>query len=81
MATKLDLPDVSVTAQQAADRLGVSLPFLTHLLESKAIPFHYDGPERRIDLSALRDYQAEQGRRNVILDELTREAQELNMGY
>lgn len=71
-----------LTTQVAADMLGVSRPYLIKLLEQGALPFHKVGKHRRIYLTDLQAYQAtQQARQESALDELTRQAQELDMGY
>jgi excisionase family DNA binding protein len=70
-----------ITPRQAAELLGVSRPFLLHLLEREHIPYRYVGSHRRIRLQDLLAYTSEQERRDRILDELTAQAQELDMGY
>ena len=78
----ITLPAASdLTPQQAADLLGVSRPFLLQLLRSQRIPCRYVGSHRRIRLQEILDYKAEQERRDQILNELTAQAQELDMGY
>ncbi|MCW5775347.1 MAG: excisionase family DNA-binding protein [Phycisphaeraceae bacterium] len=67
---------------EAAALLGVSRPFLIMELEAGRLPFRLVGSHRRIALAALLRYKsAIDGRRHEALDELTREAQELGMGY
>ena len=71
-----------VTTQQAADLLNVSRPYLVQMLEEGRIPHHKVGPRRRIRLADLLSYmQRDEARRRETLRELTREAQELGLGY
>lgn len=71
-----------VTTQQAADMLNVSRPHLIKLLETKKIPFKKVGSHRRIllnDMIAYKEQLAKQ--REVQLDFLSNQAQDLNLGY
>lgn len=71
-----------LTTQQAADFLNVSRPFLINLLEKGGIPFHKVGTHRRIKFSDVQRYKNDiDGKRLMVLVELAKEAQELNMGY
>jgi excisionase family DNA binding protein len=71
-----------LTTQQAANLMNVSRPYLVKQLEAKKIPYHKTGRHRRIrfdDLMAYKQRVDEECQQAA--DELTRQAQELGMGY
>jgi excisionase family DNA binding protein len=74
--------ETELSAHQAADVLKVSRPFLIKLLEQGHIPYRMVGSHRRIELKDVLAYkQASDAERREALRELTKQAQELNMGY
>ena len=74
--------NTQLTTQQAADLLGVSRPFLVKLLETGAIPFHKVGTHRRVIYEDVFRYKADiDSKRREVLAELTKQAQDLDLGY
>lgn len=71
-----------LTTQEAANLLNVSRPYLVKLMEKGDIPFHKNGVRRKVLFKDLMEYkqQRDQSTREL-LDDLTAEAQELDMGY
>lgn len=62
--------------------LNVSRPHFVKLLESGALPFDKAGKHRRVRFADLMAFKAERDRASSqAMEELTRQAQELRLGY
>ncbi len=71
-----------LTTQEAANLLNVSRPFLIKLLEKGEIPFHKAGTHRRIRFEDLIEFKNKADKTSkTALDELVKQAQELDLGY
>ena len=71
-----------LSTQEAANLLNVSRPFLVKLLENRKIPFHKVGSHRRIYFRDLQVFKTEMdATSNQALQDLSEQAQKLNMGY
>ena len=71
-----------LTTQEAANLLNVSRPYLIQLLEKGKIKFHKVGRHRRILFADILKYQEKSmGRSRRAREELTKEAQDLDLGY
>lgn len=71
-----------LTTQQAADLLGVSRPYVVKLLQERKLPYRTVGRFRRVRFDDLMGFKRKDDQRRAkILDQLTAEAQELQLGY
>ena len=77
------VPSISeVSTQQAADMLNVSRPHFIKLLETRKIPYKKVGSHRRVLLQDILVYKEQLSKqRESQLDFLSRQAQDLNLGY
>ena len=74
--------NAELTTVQAAGVLNVSRPYLIKLLEENAIPHRKVGKHRRIRMEDVMAYKARiDHEREIVLDQLTLDAQQNDMGY
>lgn len=74
--------NAELTTVQAAELLNVSRPFLIRLLDENVIAHRKVGKHRRILMEDVMAYKARvDNEREVVLDQLTVDAQKHDMGY
>ena len=73
--------DEELTLRQAAELLKISDAHLMRAIQQNAIPFRQVGADYRVRLQDVLSYREEREQRGKILDELTAQAQDLDMGY
>jgi excisionase family DNA binding protein len=69
--------DVEISAQQAADLLKVSRPYLLNLVKKGILPYRMVGAHHRIPMAAAIAYKREQAPRRRSLEALSAETQDL----
>jgi excisionase family DNA binding protein len=74
--------NAELTTVEAAEVLNVSRPFLIKLLTKGALPHRKVGKHRRIRMEDVMAYKSRiDQERESVLDQLTADAQENDMGY
>jgi excisionase family DNA binding protein len=71
--------DVEISAQDAAELLKVSRPYLLNLVKKGVLPYRMVGTHHRIPMSAVIAYKREQAPRRRSLEALSAETQ--NLGH
>lgn len=69
--------DVEISAQDAADILKVSRPYLLNLVKKGILPYRMVGAHHRIPMAAVIAYKREQEPRRRSLEALSAETQDL----
>ena len=69
--------DEEISAQEAADFLKVSRPYLLNLVKKGVLPCRMVGAHHRIPMSAVISYKREQAPRRRSLEALTAETEDL----
>jgi excisionase family DNA binding protein len=71
-----------LSSAETAELLNVSRPYVVRLLETGKLPFHMVGTHRRVRLEDALNYKNAQRQKSLaIMQELSKEAQELGLGY
>ncbi len=74
--------DSDLTTAETADLLNVSRPYVVQLLNDGKLPFRMVGTHRRVLLKDAMRYKEAQRKKSLeIMEELSKEAQELGYGY
>jgi excisionase family DNA binding protein len=72
---------MELSIEEAAETLNVSTSYVVRLLEEQRIPFRGVGSDRRVRLADLLAYkEADDREREVVLDELSADAQKHGLG-
>lgn len=74
--------DAELTTHQAAELLSVSRPYVIGLIDAGKLPCRMVGTHRRIRFADLMAYkQQDDARRDAALADLTRQSEDLDLGY
>ncbi|HEV2957875.1 MAG TPA: helix-turn-helix domain-containing protein [Xanthobacteraceae bacterium] len=69
--------DIEISAQEAADVLKVSRPYLLNLVKKGILPYRMVGAHHRIPMAAVIAYKREQAPRRRALESLSADTQDL----
>jgi excisionase family DNA binding protein len=69
--------DIEISAQEAADVLKVSRPYLLNLVKKGVLPYRMVGAHHRIPMAAVVAYKREQAPRRRSLEALSADTQDL----